>query len=103
MSDLEEAASRGIPIVLVSNKTDLREVARAQGKSVVEREAGEQISSEMKAIFAETSAKEGSNINEAVATLTRTMIQRAVPQDEDKLTLTEKSSKSFASKCCNKS
>lgn len=26
---------------------------------------------EMKAIFAETSAKEGSNINEAVATLTR--------------------------------
>lgn len=102
MSDLEEAASRGIPIVLVSNKTDLREIARVQGKSIVEKEAGEKISEEMKAIFVETSAKDGSNINEAIASLTRTMMKRAVPDEDDKVTLSEKGGKSFTSKCCNK-
>ncbi|XP_077500954.1 uncharacterized protein LOC144111506 [Amblyomma americanum] len=102
MSDLEEVASRGIPIMLVSNKTDLREVFKMQSKSVVDREAGEKISQEMKAIFVETSAKEGSNINEAVVALTRSMIKQAVPQEKDSLTLNDKPGKSFAAKCCNK-
>lgn len=103
MSDLEEAASRGIPIILVSNKTDLREYARAQGKSVVEKDAGEKISEEMNAIFVETSAKEGFNINEAISSLTRTMMKRAVPDDDDKVTLSDKGGgRSFTSKCCNK-
>lgn len=102
MSDLEEVASRGIPIMLVSNKTDLRDVFKMQSKSVVEREAGEKISQEMKAIFVETSAKDGSNINEAVGALTRSMIKHAVPHEKDSLTLNDKQSKSFAAKCCNK-
>lgn len=101
MSDLEEVASRGIPIMLVSNKTDMRDVFKMQGKPVVEREAGEKISQEMKAIFVETSAKDGSNINEAVGALTRSMIKHAVPHEKDSLTLNDKQSKSFASKCCN--
>lgn len=102
MSDLEEVASRGIPIMLVSNKTDLRDVFKMQSKSVVERENGEKIAQEMKAIFVETSAKDGSNINEAVGALTRSMIKHAVPHEKDSLTLNEKQSKSFAAKCCTK-
>lgn len=102
MSDLEEVASRGIPIMLVSNKTDLREVFKMQGKTVVDKEAGEKISTEMKAIFVETSAKEGSNINEAVVALTRSMIKNSTPQEKDSLTLNDKPSKGFAAKCCSK-
>lgn len=102
MSDLEEVASRGIPIMLVSNKTDLRDVFKMQSKPVVEREAGEKISQEMKAIFVETSAKEGSNINEAVGALTRSMIKHSVPHEKDTLTLNDKQGKSFAARCCNK-
>lgn len=102
MSDLEEVASRGIPIMLVSNKTDLREVFKMQGKTVVDKESGEKISTEMKAIFVETSAKDGSNINEAVVALTRSMIKNAAPQEKDSLTLNDKPSKGFAAKCCNK-
>ncbi|KAL3194894.1 hypothetical protein MRX96_045806 [Rhipicephalus microplus] len=86
------------PIMLVSNKTDMRDVFKMQGKPVVEREAGEKISQEMKAIFVETSAKDGSNINEAVGALTRSMIKHAVPHEKDSLTLNDKQSKSFASK-----
>ncbi|XP_065290073.1 ras and EF-hand domain-containing protein homolog isoform X2 [Dermacentor albipictus] len=102
MSDLEEVASRGIPIMLVSNKTDLRDIFKMQSKSVVERENGEKIAQEMKAIFVETSAKDGSNINEAVGALTRSMIKHAVPHEKDSLTLNDKQGKSFAAKCCNK-
>ncbi|XP_054931372.1 uncharacterized protein [Dermacentor andersoni] len=102
MSDLEEVASRGIPIMLVSNKTDMRDIFKMQSKPVVERENGEKIAQEMKAIFVETSAKDGSNINEAVGALTRSMIKHAVPHEKDSLTLNDKQGKSFAAKCCNK-
>ncbi|XP_064476659.1 ras and EF-hand domain-containing protein homolog isoform X2 [Ornithodoros turicata] len=98
-NDLEEAASRGVPIMLVCNKTDLREWALSQGNTVISREEGEKIAEEIKAIFIETSAKDGSNIQEAVASLTRAMIAKSIPRESGDVQLAQTPSKS---KCCNK-
>lgn len=99
-NDLEEAASRGVPVMLVCNKTDLRERAMSHGTAVISREDGEKIAEEIKAIFIETSAKDGSNINEAVASLTRAMMAKSVPREGGEVDLSR--TLTGKTKCCYK-
>lgn len=68
---IEESAPKKIPIMLVGNKTDQRAEMTQQGRRVVRQEDGQRLSREIDALFIETSAKDGSNIAEAVMELTR--------------------------------
>lgn len=70
---IEEGAQKKIPIMLIGNKTDLRPEAEKQGRKVVTRDDGHRLARDVSALFIETSAKDGSNIIEAVTELTRLM------------------------------
>ncbi|XP_012934807.2 ras and EF-hand domain-containing protein [Aplysia californica] len=71
VDSIEEGAQKKIPFMLVGNKTDAREELESQGRRVVKYEDGVRLSRELDALFIETSAKDGSNITEAVIELTR--------------------------------
>ncbi|XP_013406983.1 ras and EF-hand domain-containing protein homolog [Lingula anatina] len=70
---IEDGAEKQIPIMMCANKTDAREEAKADGKKVVTAEDGQRLAREYNSLFIETSAKEGSNICEAVTELARWM------------------------------
>ena len=61
-----------IPIILVGNKTDLREANRTTStKPCVEYEDGWKLAKEFNTLFVETSAKEGTNMEESLIELSR--------------------------------
>ncbi|XP_069132300.1 ras and EF-hand domain-containing protein homolog isoform X2 [Argopecten irradians] len=68
-----ESATKNIPVMLCANKTDLRDSSEKQGRKVVHYEDGQRLAREFDSLFIETSAKDGSNIIEAVTELTRLM------------------------------
>ncbi|KAH9518740.1 hypothetical protein Btru_006126, partial [Bulinus truncatus] len=68
---IEEGALKKIPIMLVGNKIDARPELEHQGRRVVKHDDGVRLSREIDALFIETSAKDGANIQEAVIELTR--------------------------------
>lgn len=73
ISTIEESTDKKIPIILIGNKTDLRENAKKDGKKIVENEDGLRLSKEYQTQFIETSAKDGINIQESLIELTRVM------------------------------
>ncbi|KAL8619011.1 hypothetical protein ACOMHN_018393 [Nucella lapillus] len=68
---IEESSPKKIPIMLAANKTDQRQEMQQQGRRVVRYEDGQRLGREIDSLFIETSAKDGSNIMEAVIELTR--------------------------------
>ncbi|XP_066224022.1 ras and EF-hand domain-containing protein-like isoform X2 [Saccopteryx leptura] len=68
---IEDATTESIPIMLVGNKADLLDTAAAEGQKCVPRYCGEKLAMTYGALFCETSAKDGSNIVEAVLHLAR--------------------------------
>lgn len=64
---IEDVSPEDIPIMLVGNKSDLRQ----EGLSCVPATYGEKLSMTYNTLFCETSAKDGSNILEAVLHLAR--------------------------------
>lgn len=92
--------SKGVPVIIVGNKTDLRPTLQAQGIACVKAEDGFKISQQYGLMFAECSCKDGNNIVSTIGQLTAIMIQ-----NEDNLIksgglqLTEDKPKRFA--CCN--
>ncbi|XP_021342600.1 ras and EF-hand domain-containing protein homolog isoform X2 [Mizuhopecten yessoensis] len=68
-----DSAQKNIPVMLCANKTDLRESSEKQGRKVVHYEDGQRLARECDSLFIETSAKDGSNVTEAVIELTRLM------------------------------
>ncbi|KAL8203329.1 UNVERIFIED_CONTAM: hypothetical protein K2H54_048901 [Gekko kuhli] len=68
---IEDATHENIPIMVVGNKADLRPVAYEQGDKCVPVNYGEKLAMAYNALFCETSAKDGSNIVEAVLHLAR--------------------------------
>lgn len=71
MEAIEDSSPKKIPIMLVGNKTDQRPDMIQQGRRVVRYEDGQRLSREIDALFIETSAKDGQNVQEAVIELTR--------------------------------
>ncbi|XP_014673304.1 PREDICTED: ras and EF-hand domain-containing protein-like [Priapulus caudatus] len=65
------SASQEIPIMLCGNKTDLRDALIQKGSNVVMEADGKQLAREHGTFFIETSAKDGSNVEEAVLELAR--------------------------------
>ncbi len=88
---LQDVAEKRIPIMMCANKTDLREEATAlvsylskklemshnnyslqlQGRRCVSTDEGDKLAREHSAIFIETSAKDGSNVIDAIVQLSR--------------------------------
>ena len=72
MYQVEEKASEDVSTILVGNKSDL------QAERLISKEEGEDLASEYKALFMETSAKNGTNIKEAFMTL----LEKIIPNIE---------------------
>ncbi|KAM8961226.1 ras and EF-hand domain-containing protein isoform 2-T2 [Pelodytes ibericus] len=79
---IEDATSDSIPIMMVGNKADLRQKMAEKGHKCVPISYGEKLSMTYSALFCETSAKEGSNIVEAVLHLAREVRKRSDNEDD---------------------
>ncbi|KAI6058430.1 Ras and EF-hand domain-containing protein isoform X1 [Aix galericulata] len=76
-SFLQDATHENIPIMMVGNKADLRQAVTEQGQKCVPINYGEKLAMTYNALFCETSAKDGSNIVEAVLHLARNLAMNA--------------------------
>uniref|UniRef100_T1JJ01 Uncharacterized protein n=1 Tax=Strigamia maritima TaxID=126957 RepID=T1JJ01_STRMM len=74
MEAIDDVVDKRLPIMLCSNKTDMRPTALMQGRTIVEPQTGELLARDFGAIYIETSAKNGENISTAMIQLTRQMI-----------------------------
>lgn len=74
---IEDVSQDDIPIMLVGNKTDLRTQALQEGVTCIPTSYGEKLAMTYSALFCETSAKDGSNIIEAVLHLAREVTKHA--------------------------
>ncbi|KAG5841352.1 hypothetical protein ANANG_G00198620 [Anguilla anguilla] len=84
---IEDISQDNIPIMLVGNKADLREQALQEGIECITTSLGEKLAMNYNSLFCETSAKEGSNVIEAVLHLARQVTKR-IREDEDKDSVT---------------
>ncbi|XP_021098404.1 ras and EF-hand domain-containing protein isoform X2 [Heterocephalus glaber] len=104
MDMIEDASHETVPIMLVGNKSDLRDTAAAEGQKCVPGYFGEKLAMTYGALFCETSAKDGSNIVEAVLHLAREVKKRTEEADSKSITslagTTSKKSAQMKS-CCN--
>ncbi|XP_004439670.1 PREDICTED: ras and EF-hand domain-containing protein [Ceratotherium simum simum] len=101
---IEDATHESIPIMLVGNKADLRDTAAAEGQKCVPGYFGEKLAMTYGALFCETSAKDGSNVVEAVLHLAREVKKRIDEDDSKSITNLSgtNSKKSIQMKnCCN--
>ncbi|KAK7832418.1 hypothetical protein U0070_011866 [Myodes glareolus] len=99
-----DGAQRSVPIMLVGNKADLRDSASAEKQKCISAYLGEKLAMTYGALFCETSAKDGSNVVEAVLHLAREVKKRT--EDDDSKSITSlagsTSRKSLQMKnCCN--
>ncbi|KAG9486801.1 ras and EF-hand domain-containing protein [Eleutherodactylus coqui] len=79
---IEDSTNASVPIMMVGNKADLRQTVSEQGHKCVPTSYGEKLSMTYGALFCETSAKEGSNIVEAVLHLAREVRKRSDNEDD---------------------
>ncbi|NXK09526.1 RASEF protein, partial [Herpetotheres cachinnans] len=79
---IEDATHENIPVMMVGNKADLRQAVTEQGQKCVPINYGEKLAMTYNALFCETSAKDGSNIVEAVLHLAREVRKRSDDQDD---------------------
>ncbi|XP_004591862.2 ras and EF-hand domain-containing protein [Ochotona princeps] len=101
---IEDAARETVPIMLVGNKADLRDSTSAEGQKCVSGYFGEKLAMTYGALFCETSAKDGSNVVEAVLHLAREVKKRTEEEDSKSITtLTGHSSKKSVhmKNCCS--
>jgi small GTP-binding protein len=64
-----DASDKRIPIIIIANKTDLRDTIT--NRRVIRAEEGAKLAKEYDALFIETSAKDGSNIEESLIEMCR--------------------------------
>ncbi|XP_058999360.1 ras and EF-hand domain-containing protein isoform X2 [Mustela lutreola] len=101
---IEDATQESVPIMLVGNKADLHDAAAAEEQKCVPGYLGEKLAMTYGALFCETSAKDGSNIVEAVLHLAREVKKRTDEDDSKSITnLTGTSSRKSTQmkNCCS--
>ncbi|XP_028942542.1 ras and EF-hand domain-containing protein [Antrostomus carolinensis] len=102
---IEDATHENIPIMMVGNKADLRQAVAEQGQKCVSINYGEKLAMTYNALFCETSAKDGSNIVEAVLHLAREVRKRSDKQDDARsvtsLAGTPVKKSTLTKNCCN--
>ncbi|CAF0789145.1 unnamed protein product [Adineta ricciae] len=70
---ITDSTPKKVSVMIVANKIDLRDQMRAEGKRVIEKAEGEKLARMYKALFIETSAKDGTNSSETLYELARDM------------------------------
>ncbi|XP_027526600.1 ras and EF-hand domain-containing protein isoform X3 [Neopelma chrysocephalum] len=102
---IADATHETIPIMMVGNKVDLRQAVTEQGQKCVPVNYGERLAMTYNALFCETSAKDGSNIVEAVLHLAREVRKRSENQDDTRsvtsLAGTPVKKSALTKNCCN--
>ncbi|XP_076847233.1 ras and EF-hand domain-containing protein isoform X1 [Brachyhypopomus gauderio] len=100
MEQIQESTEKSMPLCVVGNKVDLR-AERPQG-TCVSSAHGEKLAMTYNALFCETSAKEGTNVVEAVLHLAREVKNRAKSRrpSESHIRLSLSSGKKALSTCC---
>ncbi|NXA21284.1 RASEF protein, partial [Ibidorhyncha struthersii] len=102
---IEDATHENIPIMMVGNKADLRQAVTEQGQKCVPMNYGEKLAMTYNALFCETSAKDGSNIVEAVLHLAREVRKRSDNHDDRRsvtsLAGTPVKKSALMKNCCN--
>uniref|UniRef100_A0A8C5WQJ8 RAS and EF-hand domain containing n=1 Tax=Laticauda laticaudata TaxID=8630 RepID=A0A8C5WQJ8_LATLA len=102
---IADATHENIPIMMVGNKSDLRQAASEEGLKCIPLNYGEKLAMAYSALFCETSAKDGSNIVEAVLHLAREVRKRSDSKDDDKtvtkLAGTTLKKSSLTKNCCS--
>ncbi|XP_025948315.1 ras and EF-hand domain-containing protein [Dromaius novaehollandiae] len=102
---IEDATHENIPIMMVGNKADLRQAVTEQGQKCVPINYGEKLAMNYNALFCETSAKDGSNIVEAVLHLAREVRKRSDNEDDTRsvtsLAGTPVKKSALTKNCCN--
>uniref|UniRef100_UPI00398E882B ras and EF-hand domain-containing protein homolog isoform X2 n=1 Tax=Pristiophorus japonicus TaxID=55135 RepID=UPI00398E882B len=88
---IEDSTNENIPIMLVGNKADLRNGAMKERQKSVPTSYGEKLAMTYNVLFCETSAKDGSNIIEAVLHLARE-VRKKVDEGTDMDSVTSLSS-----------
>ncbi|XP_076347452.1 ras and EF-hand domain-containing protein-like isoform X2 [Tachypleus tridentatus] len=73
MDAIDDVTSQRIPVMLVANKVDQREMVHGEKSHFVQTEDGEKLAKDFKALFAEVSAKTGYNVLKSLAVLARSM------------------------------
>ncbi|XP_034032422.1 ras and EF-hand domain-containing protein [Thalassophryne amazonica] len=100
VDQIQDSTNEKIPMCIIGNKVDLRE--RFPQRCFVSTADGEKLAKAYGALFCETSAKEGTNIVEAVLHLARE-VKKDVnlrEQSVSSITLNSTSSKKTFSDCC---
>ncbi|XP_052634541.1 ras and EF-hand domain-containing protein isoform X2 [Harpia harpyja] len=102
---IEDATHENIPIMMVGNKADLRQAVTEQGQKCVPMKYGEKLAMTYSALFCETSAKDGSNIVEAVLHLAREVRKQSDNRDDTRsvtsLAGTPVKKSALTRNCCN--
>ncbi|CAF0926404.1 unnamed protein product [Adineta steineri] len=70
---ITDSTPKKVSVMIVANKIDLRDQMRAEGKRVIEKAEGIKLAKEYKALFIETSAKDGTNSEATLVELARDM------------------------------
>ncbi|XP_072216076.1 ras and EF-hand domain-containing protein [Excalfactoria chinensis] len=100
-----DATHENIPIMMVGNKADLRQAVTEQGQNCVPTNCGEKLAMTYNALFCETSAKDGSNVVEAVLHLAREVRKRSDNEDDTRsvtnLSGTPVKKSALTKNCCN--
>ncbi|XP_069481985.1 ras and EF-hand domain-containing protein [Ambystoma mexicanum] len=101
---ISEVTNDNIPIMMVGNKADLRQCTPEPGQKCVPTNYGEKLAMTYNALFCETSAKDGSNVVEAVLHLARDVKKRCDRNDHREsvanLTGTTGKKSSQTKSCC---
>ncbi|XP_035211848.1 ras and EF-hand domain-containing protein-like [Stegodyphus dumicola] len=97
-----KASSQRIPLMIVANKIDLRDMAVRTGVTCISTEEGEKLAKDCDTTFMEASAKDGSNVLHALANLVRSMrTQQELQLSASTMQLCDKKAKKSGS-CCGK-
>ncbi|XP_075063945.1 ras and EF-hand domain-containing protein-like isoform X2 [Mixophyes fleayi] len=97
IDEIKNSCDKSIPLMLIGNKTDLR--AEGNGSDGIPTAVGEKLAMAYSSLFCETSAKDGTNVVEAVLHLAREVKKSVDPVKESAEALTSLSIPE-KSNCC---
>ncbi|KAG9489212.1 hypothetical protein GDO78_005290 [Eleutherodactylus coqui] len=97
IDEVKNSCDQPIPLMLIGNKTDLRTEGNESG---IQTAMGEKLAMAYSSLFCETSAKDGTNVVEAVLHLARQVKKSVDVAEENAESVTKLSIAEKSSKCC---
>ncbi|XP_068129675.1 ras and EF-hand domain-containing protein-like [Hyperolius riggenbachi] len=98
IDEIKNSCDKSIPLMLIGNKTDLR--VEVNESRAIQTSMGEKLAMAYGSLFCETSAKDGTNVVEAVLHLAREVKKTVNPVEENKASVTKLSIPERTSMCC---